>query len=231
MTFDRIIDRTQNMLRALVGAAGAVLAFSAAAGPITITFDTLADGITPLPNNSAVDVQYLTDDVTISGSATVTPIATSDDCAGACGSLVQGQILENWNFKGARTQTITISFTNPVSDISFVFVPFGQSGDKVSVQAFAADDLVFQAAAGTQRINASDSSYLFSVDADGVTSLQLSRPGNWVFGLDNLTFTVDDPPVWVSDAGADPAVVPEPASLTLAGLAFAALGLSRLRAL
>jgi hypothetical protein len=231
VTFDRIIDRTQNSLRALVGAACALLAFSAAAGPITITFDTLPDGTTPLPNNSPVDVQYLTDDVTISGSATVTPIATSDDCVGTCGSLVQGQILENWNSEGARTQTITISFTNPVSDISFVFVPFGQQGDNVSVQAFAADDLVFQAAAGTQRVNASDRSYLFSVDADGVTSLQLSRPANWVFGLDNLTFTVDDPPVWVSDAGADPAVVPEPASLALASLAFAALGLSRRRAL
>ncbi|HXX12846.1 MAG TPA: PEP-CTERM sorting domain-containing protein [Burkholderiales bacterium] len=229
MTFDRIIDRMHNTLRALAGAAGALLAFSAAAGPITITFDTLADGITPLPNNSAVDVQYLADDVTISGSATVTPIATSDDCAGGCGSLVQGQILENWNSKGARAQTITISFTNPVRDISFVFVPFGQPGDKVSVQAFAADDLVFQAAAGTQRVNASDLSYLFSVDADDVTSLQLSRPGNWVFGLDNLTFTVDDPPILAAAVALDPAAVPEPASLALAGLAFAALGLSRRR--
>ena len=229
-TLNRIIDKTHNTLRALIGAAAALLALSAAAGPITINFDTLPDG-TALPNNSAVDVQYLSDDVTISGSATVTPMATSTDCAAGCGGLVQGQILENWNSKGARAQTITISFTDPVSDISFVFVPFGQPGDKVSVQAFASDDLVFETATGTQRINASDLSYLFAVDAVGVTSLQLSRPGNWVFGLDNLTFTVDDPPVWALDAAADPAVVPEPASLTLAGLAFAALGLSRRRVL
>jgi len=219
MTFDRIIDRTQNTLRALIGAAGALLALSAAAGPITINFDTLPGG-SPLPNNSAVDVQYLADDVTISGSATVTPIATSNDCAGGCGSLVQGQILENWNSTGDRTQTITISFTDPVSDISFAFVPFGQYGDNVSVQAFAADTQVFQAAAGTQRVSASDLSYLFAIDADGLTKLQLSGRGMWVFGLDNLTFTVDDPPA-----------VPEPATLTLAGLAFAALGLSRRRAL
>jgi PEP-CTERM motif len=225
-----MIGRTHNTLRALLAAAGALLAIGAAAGPITVDFDTLPDG-SSLPNNSAVNVQYLADDVTISGSATVTPMATSDDCAGGCGSLVQGQILENWNSMGARTQTITISFTDPVSDISFVFVPFGQPGDKVTVQAFAADDLVFQAAAGTQRVNASDASYAFAIDADGVTSLQLSRPANWVFGLDNLTFTVDDAPVRASAAAADPAVVPEPASLTLAGLAFAALGLSRRRAL
>lgn len=228
MTFDRIIDRTQNTLRALIGAAGAMLALSAAAGPITINFDTLPDGST-LPNNSAVDVQYLADDVTISGSATVTPIATSDDCAGRCGSLVQGQILENWNSKGARTQTITISFTDPVSDISFTFVPFGQTGDKVWVQAFASDKQVFQAQTWTKRVNASDSSYLFAIDADGVTSLQLSESGMWVFGLDNLTFTVDDPPVWANAAVAAGSA-PEPASLTLAALALAALGVSRRRA-
>ena len=229
MALDRIIDRTRCTLRALIGAAGTLLALGASAGPITINFDTLPDGTT-LPNNSAVDIQYLADGVTIAGSLTVTPIATSDDCAGGCGSLVHGQVLENWNSQGARTQAITISFTNPVSDISFVFVPFGQPGDKVSVQAFASDDLVFEAAAGTQRVNASDLSYLFTVDADGVTSLQLSRPGNWVFGLDNLTFTVDDPAVW-ANAAVDPAAVPEPTGLTLAGLALAALGLSRRRAL
>ena len=228
MAFDRIIDRTRSTLPALIGAAAALLALSAAAGPITINFDTLPDG-DALPNNSAVGAQYLADDVTISGSATVTPMATSDDCAGHCGSLVQGQILENWNSKGARTETITISFTEPVSDISFVFVPFGESGDKVSVQAYASDDLVFQAETGTQRVSAWDVSYIFTVDADGVTTLQLSRTGNWVFGFDNLTFTVDDPPVW-ANVTVDPAVVPEPASLALAGLAFAALGLSRRRA-
>ena len=228
MTLDRIIDRPHNTLRALIGAAGALLALSAAAGPITIDFDTLPDG-TALPNNSAVDVQYLADDVTISGSLTVTPMATSNDCAGGCGGLVHGQILENWNSKGTRTQTITISFTDPVSDISFAFVPFGQTGDNVSVQAFASSGQVFQATTGTQRVRASDLSYLFAIDADEVTSLQLSGRGMWVFGLDNLTFTVDDPPGWAN--AADPAAVPEPASLTLAGLAFAALGLSRRRAL
>ena len=230
MTFHTIIERPHNTLRALIGAAAALLAFSAAAGPITINFDTLPDG-SALPNNSAVDVQYLANGVTISGGMTVTPIATSDDCAGGCGSLVQGQILENWNSAGARARTMTISFTDPVSDISFVFVPFGQMGDKISVQAFVADTQVFQAATGTQRASASDLSYLFAVDADGVTSLRLSGYGTWVFGLDNLKFTVDDPPLWGSDAGGNKAVVPEPGSLVLAGLALAALGLSRRRTL
>src|SRR5262245_53994878 len=104
MTFDRIIDRARNTLRALLGAAGALLAISAAAAPITIDFDTLPDG-SALPNNSAVDVQYVDDYVTVSGSDKVTPIATSDDCAGGrCGSLVQGQILENWNSAGGRAR-------------------------------------------------------------------------------------------------------------------------------
>jgi len=222
VTFHTIIERPHNTLRALIGPAAALLAFSAAAGPITINFDTLPDQ-TALPNNSPVDVQYLADDVTISGSLTVTPIATSKDCVPSCGSLVQGQILENWNSQGARTQTITISFTDPVSDISFAFVPFGQTGDYVSVQAFISNTQVFQAATGTQHFVPSDLSYLFAIDADGVTSLKLSGRGMWVFGLDNLTFTVDDPPVR--------GVVSEPGCLTLAGLAFAALGFSRRRAL
>jgi hypothetical protein len=226
-----MIERTHKCLRALVGIGGALLAFSAAAGPITINFDTLPDGITPLLNNSAVDVQYVADDVIISGSAAVTPMATITGCTSGCGPLVQGQILENWNSKGVRTQTITFSFTAPVDDISFAFVPFGQTGDMVSVQASDSTNLLFQAQTGTQRVASSDLSYLFNVDATGVTSLQLSGDGNWVFGLDNLSFTVDDPPVWAADIAADPAVVPEPGSLTLAGLAFAALGLWRRRAL
>src|SRR5262249_39026331 len=147
-----MIERTHKCLRSLVGVGGTLLAISAAAGPITINFDTLSDGITPLPNNSAVDVQYLADEVIISGSATVTPMATITGCTSSCGPLVQGQILENWNSQGARTQTITFSFTDPVSDISFAFVPFGQTGDMVSVQAFDSTNLLFQAQTGTQRV-------------------------------------------------------------------------------
>ena len=179
------------------------------ADPVTINFDGLA-------GNTVVTNQF--SEATFSSKEGFDILTVSR----YFGSSRPNFICTGISTKGIDcVQDVFVSFTNPVKDLSFLFIGDDTAGQKGFVDVFGASDILLGTVTMTgdgkgstpKLVDLSAFSDVGRINIRNVTD-------QFGIGFDDFTFST----------AAVAVAVPEPASLALVGLGLAVAGLSRRRA-
>jgi PEP-CTERM motif len=186
-------------------ALGAAVAASPAFAATTIDFSTFAPGTTI--SNQIPGVSLALSGAGQSGSPTVN--VPFDDAT----ALINANNDNGSNFYPSGT-TITFSFAQLVSGLSFTFNNYGDNSDSEFQSNYSAFD-AGGALVSAGLLGSVQNFDLVSVAGSGISRLLVSNDGTdqWTYGIGELTFTADA-------AGA----VPEPATWGMMILGFGVIG-------
>jgi hypothetical protein len=180
-----------------------------------INFDTLPGGGTIAPD-TIITTQYSSDGVVFSmsnlGSPVAGPYAEFQYASLSNPSL--GNAL--WNCDagcGPRADTITMTFTNPVSNVSWLVDSEG--GLPITFKAYDSSLNLLETVTHASSYPSFD---LQSFNANNIAYIVATNPvSGWGWSMDNLSYTVGQ------------STVPEPTSLLLLGSGFSMIGLAAWR--
>lgn len=187
----------KNNLKSMRSFAATLITFGSLAGgangAVLINFSDSPVGT--LTAGTIITTQYLSLGVTFSATENGSPInlvVVDIETVAA-----QGNYLGNTdsNSFGSRHDTITITFSSPVENVSWLTQSHG--GQSISFNAFSSSNTLLQT------VNTSSGGISWgttSFSASGISRIEANQPSDgWAWGLDNLSYTV----------------VPEPASASL----------------